>query len=59
MAGHLHVEHYQDEAGEWRWRIQAGNGEIIAASSEGYVERRDSEHAVDLTRQALTNDGED
>ena len=27
---------YQDAAGEWRWRRQAGNGEIISTSGEGY-----------------------
>lgn len=29
-------EVYPDEAGEYRWRLVAGNGEIVA-SSEGYV----------------------
>jgi uncharacterized protein YegP (UPF0339 family) len=27
---------YKDKAGEWRWRRQSPNGEIVAASSEGY-----------------------
>jgi hypothetical protein len=26
---------------EWRWRITANNGKIIAASSEGYRNRKD------------------
>ena len=30
-------EIFQDKAGEWRWRLIAGNGEIIATSGEGYV----------------------
>jgi uncharacterized protein YegP (UPF0339 family) len=30
---------YQDDAGEWRWRRQAGNNEIISTSGEGYVDR--------------------
>ena len=25
---------------EWRWKLYAGNGRIIGASTEGYVERR-------------------
>lgn len=31
-----YVEVYQDNAGEWRWRRKAGNGEIVADSGEGY-----------------------
>jgi uncharacterized protein len=36
---------YQDDAGEWRWRRQAGNNEIISASGEGYVDR---DHAQEM-----------
>jgi uncharacterized protein len=39
---------------EWRWRLRAANGEIIA-SGEGYSQREDCIHAVrllmDTTRQ--------
>lgn len=28
---------YKDDAGEWRWKRQSENGEIVAASTEGYV----------------------
>ena len=34
---------YQDNAGEWRWRVRAPNGKIVAASSEGYITKRASE----------------
>jgi uncharacterized protein YegP (UPF0339 family) len=30
---------FQDEAGEWRWRKRAPNGEIIAVSGEGFVDK--------------------
>ena len=30
---------YQDRRGEWRWRIRAGNGRILAVASEGYINR--------------------
>lgn len=38
------VEFYQDESEtpQWRWRVKASNGEIIGASTEGYVRE---EHA--------------
>ena len=28
--------YYRDEKGEWRWRLKAANGRIIADSGEGY-----------------------
>lgn len=28
---------------EWRWRIKASNGRIIASSSEGYKNKKDAE----------------
>jgi uncharacterized protein YegP (UPF0339 family) len=30
---------YEDKHGEWRWRLRAPNGRIIADSAEGYVNR--------------------
>lgn len=48
-------EVYQDNAGEWRWRIRATNGEIIADSAEGYVDRADCEHGLELVI-ALTDE---
>lgn len=30
---------YPDRAGKWRWRLVAGNGQIIADSGEGYSRR--------------------
>ena len=28
---------YEDHSGEWRWKRTAPNGEVVGASSEGYV----------------------
>jgi len=36
-------EFYLDNAREWRWRRTARNGEIVGASTEGYVNRNDCE----------------
>src|SRR4051812_9684379 len=33
-------EVYKDKAGEFRWRLKAGNGQNIASSGEGYSEKR-------------------
>jgi uncharacterized protein YegP (UPF0339 family) len=30
---------FRDKADEWRWRRTNPNGEIVAASTEGYVNR--------------------
>lgn len=35
------VQPYRDEGGEYRWRRLADNGNIIADSGEGYVNKRD------------------
>jgi len=37
------VEFYIDKAGEHRWRVTAKNGNIVAASTEGYSNRVDAE----------------
>lgn len=37
----MKFEMYRDEAGEWRWRLKAVNGLIIATSGEGYVNKED------------------
>lgn len=38
-------EVYQDKSDkkEWRWRVKAKNGEITAASTEGYKNKKDAE----------------
>lgn len=35
---------------EWRWRLRAGNGEIVAAG-ESYTRREDAERAVERLRE--------
>ena len=30
---------YQDLRGEWRWRLVADNGRVVADSAEGYVDK--------------------
>ena len=34
-------EFYKDPKGEWRWRRTASNGNIVGASTQGYVNRAD------------------
>ncbi len=47
---------YKDAAGEWRWRLIAANHvDIIADSGEGYVNKADCLHGIDLVKS--TNAG--
>ena len=36
------AELYRDQAGEWRWKLKAANGRIIADSGEGYLNQSDA-----------------
>lgn len=37
---------YKDALGEWRWRLIAANGRVVADSGEGYRSRRNAIHAA-------------
>lgn len=41
-------------SGQWRWRLRALNGKIIAVSGEAYHNRTDCLHAIELVREATT-----
>ena len=46
-------EVYQDSSGkEYRWRLKASNGQVMAGSSEGYKSKADCEHAVELVKKS-------
>ena len=46
----MFYEKYEDTRGEWRWRLKAANGKIIANSGEGYHNSGDCSHAIDLVK---------
>jgi uncharacterized protein YegP (UPF0339 family) len=48
MAGKFEL--YTDKAGEFRFRLKAGNGETIAAS-EGYKTRDSALNGIDSVRR--------
>ncbi|WP_401728583.1 YegP family protein [Stenotrophomonas muris] len=35
-------------AGDWRWRLRGDNGRIIATSGEGYQNKADCLHGIEL-----------
>jgi hypothetical protein len=39
-------ELYQDRASEWRWRLVASNGNIIADSAEGYASKQGAKRGI-------------
>ena len=39
------LEFYENEAGEWRWRAKAKNGEIVA-TGEAHTRARDAKRAA-------------
>ena len=47
------IETYRDTRGEWRWRLRASNGRLIADSGEGYSDRRGVMRAIEALRRAL------
>ena len=51
------VETYQDLSGGYRWRLAGDNGQIIAASGEGYATREACERAAETTRRLAPTAG--
>lgn len=43
--GNYTVDVYEDNAGEWRWRVTERNGHIVAVPGEGY---KNKSHAEDM-----------
>lgn len=48
------IKIYRDGADEYRWRLVARNGRIIADSAEGYADKYHCEQAVDRFIEAAT-----
>lgn len=46
----MKFEIYPDKAGEFRWRLMASNGKIVADSGEGYNDVNDAKHAIESIR---------
>ncbi len=49
-------EYYKDKKGEWRWRLKASNGRIIADSGQGYRNEQDCLAGIDRVKRS--NDAE-
>lgn len=49
---------FKDTIGEWRFRLVAENGEIVA-SSEGYKHKSDARHGIAIVKSASKADVEE
>lgn len=54
MAGKWEL--YTDKGGEYRFRLKAGNGEIIALSSEGYKSKASALNGIESIRKNAGSD---
>lgn len=41
---------YRDRANQWRWTLYAANNKKIADSGEGYHNKADAQHGIDLVK---------
>ena len=46
-------EMYKDTANEYRWRLRAPNGQIIAVSGEGYEQKQGCENGIKSIRENI------
>ena len=46
-------EIYQDRKKEWRWRLKASNGQVIAGPQEGYKKRSHCVRMVARIKQGV------
>lgn len=47
------IEVYIDKSGEYRWRLKASNGRIVAESGEGYESSNDCEKGLKSARHNI------
>ena len=43
-------EYYKDAKGEWRWRLVASNGRIIADSGEGHKDEQECLYDIERVK---------
>ncbi|ERJ06190.1 hypothetical protein HLRTI_001819 [Halorhabdus tiamatea SARL4B] len=51
MTAQARFEVYRDRADEWRWRLVASNGEIIADSAEGYAAKQGAQRGIESVKR--------
>ncbi|WP_435158115.1 HVO_2922 family protein [Haladaptatus sp. DFWS20] len=51
MSSKATFEIFHDKAGEWRWRLVASNGNIIADSGEGYQAKQGAKRGIESVKK--------
>jgi uncharacterized protein YegP (UPF0339 family) len=51
MTNKATFEVYKDNADEWRWRLIVLNGNIIAASGEGYTSKQGAKRGIESVKK--------
>jgi len=52
-SGKLTFEVYKDKAGEYRWRLKAANGKILAVPEDAYKNHADAKRAVESIQKQI------
>jgi uncharacterized protein YegP (UPF0339 family) len=50
-----HFELFVDAADEWRWRLVASNGNIIADSGEGYSSKQGAKRGIESVKRVAAD----
>ncbi len=48
-------EIYKDTVGQYRWRYWSSNGNIIADSAEGYINKADCQRGIDIMKASYNS----
>ncbi len=48
MTKRSKIEVFKDKRGKYRWRAKASNGKIIGTSGQGYADKRDCMHGLEI-----------
>lgn len=51
MPSKPRFEVFEDDGGNWRWRLLATNGNIIADSSEGYTTKQGAQRGIESVKK--------
>ena len=49
----MHFNLYKDEADEWRWRLIASNGRIVADSGESYTTKAKAQAGIASVKEGV------
>lgn len=48
---------YEDEGGQWRWRLDLGNGQTFASSGEAFHSRDNAHRAAGRLAELIVEEG--